>query len=175
MSLGHAVHRFLRSVVFAVVTLAVAAPLAQASPPSAPGSAMDECLLELERIGLYGPGATLRVQIDLRDAKSVTITVDSLLRQVSLPDTCRNAGAGFVALPANPGHFGILDLQAATEGARELSSGPDGGSAVWTPTYDRRSIGQDEISFRVFFVSTDATRLPLGEIAVILHYTPATR
>jgi hypothetical protein len=174
MSLGLDVHRLMRIVVLAVIALAVAAPVAQAAPPSAPGRAIDECLLELDRIGLYGPGATLRVAMDLGDATSVTITVDSLLHQVSLPDACRGASAGFVAAPANPGHFGVLEIDAA-DGARELSSGSGGGSAVWTPTYDRLSIGQDEISFRLFVVGPDANRLPIGEIAVILHYTPATR
>jgi hypothetical protein len=164
----------MRIVVLACIAFAIATPLAQAAPPSAPGSAMDECLLELERIGLYGPEATLRVTIDLRDDNSVTITVDSLLHQISLPDACRSGSAGFVAVPANPGHFGVLEIQAA-EGIRELSSGPGGGSAVWTPRYDRLSIGQDEISFRVFLLGADVSRLPLGEIAVILHYTPATR
>ena len=174
MSLGLAVHRFARITVLAIAAICLATPLAQAAPPSAPGRAMDECLLELERIGLYGPGATLRVAVDLRDAKSVTITVDSLLQQVAVPNACRSASVGFVAAPANPGHFGILEIQAA-EGVRELASGPDGGSAVWIPRYDRLSIGQDEISFRVFLVGNDMTRLPIGEIAVILHYTPATR
>jgi hypothetical protein len=174
MSLGLAVHRFVRIIVLAIVAISLATPLAQAAPPSAPGRAMDECLLELDRIGLYGPEATLRVAIDLRDAKSVTITVDSLLHQVSIPDACRSASAGFVAAPANPGHFGILDIQAA-EGVRELASGPGGGSAVWTPRYDRLSIGQDEISFRVFLIGNDMTRLPIGEISVLLQYTPATR
>jgi hypothetical protein len=166
--------RPLLSLLASAVLFALATPLVQANPPSAPGNAMAECVNELHRAGLYGPGASREVAMDLRAEGQATITLDSLLRLVALPDVCRGVADGFVAMPARPGRFGTLEVESALPGIRELAPGPDGGYATWTPRYDPHAEGHDEITFRLFLVDRDEGRLALGEIVLLLHYTPPT-